>query len=164
MAKVSKTEPIPAAAELVSWSSSLSVGIKLIDDQHKGLLDLVNDMLNHVIGDETAERAYFQKVIQKTIQYVKIHFATEEKIMMATKFLGYSEHKKAHDTFAVTVVNNIRDFEAGKNFSLANFTKFLKEWILTHIAVMDKQYFEYYKKIASRKANGKLSISSVDVR
>ena len=151
-------------SELVSWTSKFSVGIKLIDDQHKGLLDLVNDMFNHVVGNETEERIYFESVIQKAIQYVKVHFATEEKIMSATKFQGYKEHKKAHDAFVMTVVNNISNFEAGEKVSLSTFTKFLKEWILSHIAIMDKQYFEYFKKIASRKDNGKLSITSADIR
>ena len=150
--------------ELVSWSSTLSVGIKLIDDQHKGLLDLVNDMFNHVVGDEKEERAYFKSVIQKAVEYVKVHFATEEKIMIATKFPGYNEHKRAHDTFVINIVNSIRDFEAGKRFSLASFTKFIREWILTHIGIMDRQYFKYFKKIATRKTDGKLSISSADIR
>jgi hemerythrin len=153
-----------AKAELVKWSSTFSVGVKLIDDQHKGLLNLVNDLFNHAVGDEAEERAYFQKVIQTAVNYVKVHFATEEKIMIATRFPGYAEHKKAHDTFVLTVVDNIRDFEAGKKFTLSTFTHFLKEWILTHIAIMDKQYFEYFKHIATRKADGKLSIARSDLR
>jgi hemerythrin len=150
-------------SELVSWSPTFSVGVKLIDDQHKGLLNLVNDLFNHAIGDEAAERAYFQKVIQQAVQYVKVHFATEEKIMLHTNFPGYAEHKKAHDAFVLTVVDNIRDFEAGKKFTLSGFTKFLKEWVLTHIAIMDKQYFAYFRQIATRKASGKLSINQADV-
>jgi hemerythrin len=153
-----------AKSELVKWSSTFSVGIKLIDDQHKGLLNLVNDLFNHVTGDDAEERVYFQKVIQQAVNYVKVHFATEEKIMIATKFPGYAEHKKAHDTFVLTVVDNIRDFEAGKKFTLSGFTKFLKEWVLTHIAIMDKQYFAYFKNIATRKGDGKLSITQADVR
>jgi hemerythrin len=140
------------------------VGIKLIDDQHKGLLDLVNNLFNHVSGDEATERAYFQKVIQTAVNYVKVHFATEEKIMLATRFPGYAEHKKAHDTFVLTVVDSIRDFEAGKKFTLAGFTRFLKDWVLTHIAIMDKQYFTYFKQIATRKANGRLTINQGDLQ
>ncbi|MDR1107237.1 MAG: bacteriohemerythrin [Treponema sp.] len=151
-------------SELVKWSATYSVGIKLIDDQHKGLLNLVNDLFNHVSSDEATERAYFQKVIQTAVNYVKVHFATEEKIMLATKFPGYAEHKKAHDTFVLTVVDNIRDFEAGKKFTLAGFTRFLKDWVLTHIAIMDKQYFTYFKNIATRKSDGRLTINRGDVR
>jgi len=151
-------------SELIVWSHKLSCGIKLIDDQHKGLVNLVNEMFNHITGNEVQEHNYFNRVIQEAVKYVKVHFATEEKIMIATKFSGYAEHKREHDSFVIAVVNNIKDFEAGKRFTLSTFTRFLKEWILSHIAVMDKQYFEYFKSIASRKGDGKMSITSADIR
>jgi hemerythrin len=152
------------SVEIVTWSDRLSCGIKLIDDQHKGLVDLVNDMFNHATGNSIQEHDYFNIVIQEVVKYVKVHFATEEKIMIATKFSGYAEHKKAHDSFVIAVVNNINDYKAGKRLTLSAFTKFLKDWILSHIAMMDKQYFEYFKKIATRKADGKLSITSADIQ
>jgi hemerythrin len=151
-------------SELITWSSTFSVGIKIIDDQLKGLLNLVNDLFNHVTGNEAEEQAYFAKVIQQAVQYVKVHFMTEEKIMIHTKFPGYAEHKKAHDAFVLAVVDNVKNFRsASKKLALMDFTKFLKEWILTHIAIMDKQYFNYFKQIATRKADGKLSIDQSDV-
>jgi hemerythrin len=149
--------------EMISWSQHFSVGVKLIDNQHKELLNLVNDMFSHAVGDEHAEREYFQKVIQNAIQYVKVHFQTEEKIMIHTNFPGYAEHKKSHDSFVLAVVDSVRDFEAGKRLTLHDFSKFLKEWILTHIAIMDKQYFSYFKRIATRKSDGTLSINQSDV-
>ena len=150
-------------SELVTWSQTFSVGVKLIDDQHKGLMELVNDMFNHVTGNDEEERAYFTSIIQKAVQYVKVHFDTEEKIMIQTNFPGYLEHKKAHDSFVLTVVEQIKNFEAGKRLTLSDFIKFLKEWILTHIAIMDKQYFRYLKQIATRKSDGKLSIDQTNV-
>ena len=152
------------SVEIVTWSDRLSCGIKLIDDQHKGLVDLVNDMFNHATGNSIQEHDYFNIVIQEVVKYVKVHFATEEKIMIATKFSGYAEHKKAHDSFVIAVVENINDYKAGKRLTLSAFTKFLKDWVLSHIAMMDKQYFEYFKKIATRKADGKLSITSADIQ
>jgi hemerythrin len=149
--------------ERVEWSDSYSMGIKLIDDQHKGLLDFVNDLFNHSTGNEREERAYFKEVIHQAVQYIKEHFATEEKIMLATKFPGYAEHKKAHDEFTLTVVKSVKDFESGKRLVLVKFAYFLKDWVLTHIAVMDVQYAGYFKKIATRKADGKLTIAKEDI-
>ena len=149
--------------ELISWSNKFSCGIKLIDDQHKGLVMLVNEMFNHVTGNELQEHDYFNRVINDAVSYVKVHFATEEKLMLATKFDGYAEHKKEHDSFVLAVVENIKDYEAGKRLTLSSFTRFLKDWVLSHIALMDKKYFEYFKKVATRKADGKLSITSADV-
>ena len=149
--------------DLITWTNKFSCGIKLIDDQHKGLVDLVNEMFNHITGNIVQENDFFNRVIQEAVKYVKNHFATEERIMLATKFSGYTEHKKEHDNFVHTIVEKIRDYEAGKRFTLSAFTRFLKDWVLSHIALMDKQYFEYFKKIATRKDDGRLSIDLNDI-
>jgi len=150
--------------EMVSWSNKLSCGVKIIDDQHKGLVDLVNEMFNHATGNIVQERDYFNRVIQETVNYVKTHFATEEKLMIATKFPGYPDHKKEHESFILTVVENIKEYEAGGRITLIKFSRFLRDWILSHIAMQDKRYFEYFNKIATRKADGKLSITLDDVK
>jgi hemerythrin len=151
-------------SNLVTWSGTYSVGIKLIDDQHKELFNLVNDMYNHVNNDdEEAERVYFHGVIMQVIDYVKKHFATEEKIMKRTHFKGYGAHKMEHDTFILRVVEFINTFDEGKKVPLITFTHFIKDWILTHIAIMDKQYFNYLMKIASRKPDGRLGVNQAAI-
>ena len=149
--------------ELIAWSKTFTCGIKLLDDQHKELIDLVNDMFHHATGDENHEHEYFNKVIQQAIKYIKVHFATEEKIMRAIKYPGYAEHKRAHDNFVLKVVENIQNYETEKHYTLYSFTKFLKDWVLSHIAVMDKQYFIYIKQIATRNAHGKQNVASANV-
>jgi hemerythrin len=149
--------------EHVTWSASYSIGIKKIDDQHKGLLEIVNDLYSHSTGNERDELAYFRDVIHQAVQYIKEHFATEEKMMIATRFPGYPEHKKAHDEFTLMVVQSVKDFETGKRLVLVKFAHFLKDWVLTHIAVMDVQYATYFRKIATRKADGKLSVTRGDL-
>jgi hemerythrin len=149
--------------QLIKWSSKLECGVKLIDDQHRDLVELVNEMYNHASGNFVQEHDYFHRVIKEMVKYVKIHFATEEKIMLALKFAGYEEHKKEHESLIVAIINNARDYETGKRLTLSSFTRLLKDWVMSHIAIMDKQYFEYFRKIATRKADGKLSITSLDI-
>jgi hemerythrin len=151
-------------SDLITWNTTFMCGVKLIDDQHKTLVRLVNDMFNHVSGNDEEEDVYFNKIIKEAVTYIKVHFATEEKIMIFTKFDGYAEHKKEHDNFVLTVVKNIQSYKAKERFTLLSFTKFLKDWILSHIAVMDKQYFTHLKKIATRKNDGKMSITLEDIR
>jgi hemerythrin len=140
------------------------MGVKVLDEQHKGLLEFVNDLFNHATGNEKKERAFFQEVVQQAVQYVKNHFSTEEKYMIATKFPGYANHKKLHDEFTLTIIKSVKEFEAGKRLVLEKFAYFLKDWILSHIAVIDKQYSEYFHKIATRKENGALSITKEDIK
>jgi len=159
-----KTAVVRKHEKHVTWSDRYSMGVKVIDDQHKGLLDVANDLFNHATGDEYEEREYFKKVIQQAVKYIKEHFETEEKLMAATKFPGYAEHKTIHDGFTRTVLNSVKDFESGKRLVLEKFAYFLKDWVLSHIAVMDMQYAEYFRKIATRKADGKLSITKADIK
>jgi hemerythrin len=147
----------------VTWSESYSMKVKLIDDQHKGLINFVNDLFEHASGKEKEERLYFSTVIQQAVQYIKEHFQAEERLMLGTKFPGYAEHKKVHDEFTMTVIKSVKEFEAGKRLVLAKFAYFLKDWVLTHIAVMDVKYAEYFKKIAVRKEDGKLHITKAEI-
>ena len=147
----------------VAWSDTYSVGIKLLDDQHRGLLDFVNDLFNHATGNTDEEHAYFQKVIQQATQYISEHFITEEECMLATNFSGYSEHKKAHDDFKFAVVKSVNEYKAGKIQTLENFANFLKEWIASHVAIMDKQYGLYFRKIAAIKKDGKLNDTLAEI-
>ena len=140
-------EPVPSKAkEYVSWSDSYSLGVKIVDDQHKGLLNFVNELFNHATGNEEEERAYFKAVINEVLQYVKMHFSTEEKLMILNRFPGYAEHKKAHDDFKLVVIKSVKDFDSGEPLVLEKFANFLKDWILNHIAKVDTQYAEYFKK------------------
>ena len=135
--------------KIVSWSPAFSVGIKVIDDQHRELINLVNDLFSHITGDLDAEQAYFSKIIGPAVKQLKLHFNTEEIIMTHTNFPGYLEHKKTHDAFIFGAVERIKNYKTNKKNSLYLFTSYLKDWVLEHIGIMDKQYSIYFKHIAT---------------
>ena len=147
----------------VAWSDTYSVGVKFLDDQHKGLLDFVNDLFNHATGNTDEEHAYFREVIQQANHYISEHFTTEEECMLGTNFPGYAEHKRAHDQFKFAVVKSVNEFNAGKTLSLRNFADFLLDWISSHVNMMDKNYGLYFKKIAAVKKDGKLNNVLADI-
>ena len=158
-----KSNAVIASGNHVTWSDSYSMGIKIIDEQHKDLLDFVNELYAHATGNEEEELAWFKEVIQQAVQYIKEHFATEEKYMKLTMFHGYAEHKKTHDEFTLIVENSVKDFQEGKGLDLEKFAYFLKDWVLTHLAIMDRQYSNYYWRIATYKADGNLTVTAADV-
>ena len=149
--------------EKMIWSDSYSMGIKVVDEQHKGLMEFVNDISNQTILNEKEELFWFQDIIEQMVKYTKIHFQTEESLMNATSFPGYMSHKKIHNSFILAVIKAAREFDEGKRLVRVKFAIFLKDWIQSHIAIMDKQYSDYFWKIATRKADGKLSITRADI-
>jgi hemerythrin len=126
--------------KFVEWDDRYSVGIPLIDDQHKHLIELTNGLYACCIGRGEDVQACFRDAIRGAVDYVKYHFAAEEKILENVKYPGIAAHKKEHESFVVKILAEVKDFEEGKKFVPNIFVRFLRDWILAHIAVEDKKY------------------------
>jgi hemerythrin len=137
---------------IVEWDDRYLVGIPLVDDQHKELIRLTNDLyLSCLQGDEAA-RASFKEAIRATVEYVKFHFGAEEQILKNVNYPEFATHKKQHEEFVKQVLEEVKNFEEGKKFVPNMFVRFLRDWTLTHIAVSDKQYAEYILDLKKRGA------------
>jgi hemerythrin len=143
----------------VAWDEKYSTGIQLIDDQHKELLKLTNELFNSCKeGDQSAGNT-FRKILHSTVDYVKYHFSAEEKIFENINYPLAAEHKRQHESFVKRVLEDAKSFEEGRHIVPINFAKFLKEWILTHIAIHDKQYADF---IHNLKRKGVLKAAGAD--
>jgi hemerythrin len=127
----------------VEWDDRYSVGIPLIDDQHKKLIQMTNDLYNACLEGSEAARVLFREAARSTVDYVKYHFAAEEKILENVKYPGIAAHKKEHESFVMKVLEGVKNFEEGKQFVPNVFVRYLRDWILAHIAVEDKKYADY---------------------
>jgi hemerythrin len=90
-----------------------------------------------------AAKEQFKKTVHEAVAYVTYHFSTEEKIMVAVNYPGLSVHKKEHNDFTQEVLTQVRAFEEGKKFVPNLFVRFLKDWVLSHIAVTDSKLGEF---------------------
>jgi hemerythrin len=147
--------------EIVTWHNSYSVGIPLIDDQHKELIRLTNTLYEGVMQGQAFSQAAFLKSIRGTVDYIGYHFSTEERVMKRVDYPGYQSHKKQHSDFVREVLKHVDDFTNGKPFSPNNFVYYLKDWILTHIAVTDKKLGAYLIEL---KKEGSLSLITLKVK
>jgi hemerythrin len=128
---------------IVEWNDRLSVSIPIIDEQHKSLVDMTNDLYVGCLQGDEAAVLYFKTAVRKAVDYVKYHFATEERILENINYPRIAEHKKQHEDFVKEILHGVKEFEEGKKFVPNVFVRYLRDWILTHIAVADKNYAEY---------------------
>jgi hemerythrin len=137
----------------VEWDDNYSIGIPLVDHQHKRLIDVTNKLFMGCLrGDEEARR-FFLKTIREGVDYIKYHFTTEEKIMERINYPNLVFHRGQHQDFARELISELQSFQAGKRFVPNTMVRYLKDWILTHIAVSDTQIGSY---LLDLKKQGKL--------
>ena len=142
----------------VSWEHRFSINIPLIDSQHKKLIDLANELHKACRFDTTAAKEQFRNTIREAVAYVQYHFSVEEQLMTKTAYKEFTEHKKHHTEFIQEVLDNVAAFENGKKFIPNQFVRFLRDWVLSHIAIVDIKFGEY---IVNLQKNGKLSDVSI---
>lgn len=130
----------------VEWNDSLSVGVDLIDEQHKGLIQRINDMAV-ALEEHQAERGVMKTIVFLT-DYADYHFSTEEKHMTATGYPGLEEHQAKHEEFKEALGRLEQEFrEEGSTKILADsMHTLLWNWLVKHIQDVDQQFGEYLEE------------------
>lgn len=123
---------------LFTWDSSLSVNIGEIDEQHKKLVTMVNDLFEAMKAGKGSQ--VMGKVLADLTTYTKTHFATEERLMKGNSYPHYLAHKKEHDDLIAQVDDLYTKFQAGQMVLSTSVGNFLKGWLVNHIKGTDMKY------------------------
>jgi hemerythrin len=126
---------------LMQWSKMFETNIKKIDEQHQGLVKILNSLHDSMLnGDSNSEMG---KLLEKLVNYTVIHFKTEEEFFDKYRFSESAQHKKEHNDLATKAGALLKDHKAGKTVVSADLMYFLKDWLKNHILGSDKKYGPY---------------------
>lgn len=130
----------------IEWSDGLSVGVELVDEQHKELLGKMNNISHAIEHNHSAEA--ISKTLDFMIEYTDYHFGTEEKHMEAINYPRIEYHKKMHVEFVDTLKKMTSDYlEDGATQELAESVNvFLFNWLVKHIKGVDGALGKYLKE------------------
>lgn len=141
--------------EFIEWSDTLSVGVKEIDDQHKGLINMINELNKAIQGGWGKEAR--KTVIDKLVEYTRVHFTTEESVMGISGYPDVEAHKKQHENLIAKVSDYIKKYEQDPNTSSYDLLYFLKGWLTEHIIKSDKKLGDYLVKSGPKTGGAKKS-------
>jgi len=125
----------------IEWKDKFSVGIDICDNQHKGLIEILNNL--HLNMKQGEANKIIGATIDKLILYTKEHFKTEEELFEEYEYPDKGSHKDEHDDFINKVSDFKSDFESGQILISVNLLQFLKTWLFDHISVSDKKYGQF---------------------
>jgi hemerythrin-like metal-binding protein len=122
----------------ITWSDRLSVGIESIDNQHKNLVEIIND-LNDAMEANAADEI-MQGIFERLTRYTVEHFAFEEELFDQYGYKGSAAHKAQHEALIATVIALKDKMESGSNRLGIEVMEFLKRWLTDHILKTDMDY------------------------
>lgn len=127
---------------LLHWRESMSVGVEAVDNDHKHLIDLLNQMHFLVLAGD--DRTSVGAVLDELVHYVEYHFDREEKLMQFSDYPGLEEHRSCHQDLARRLLEYKKTFEdRPESFDAAAFYDFLSDWLLVHVLEKDMKYKPY---------------------
>jgi hemerythrin-like metal-binding protein len=112
--------------------------VTVIDQQHQELVNMFNRLNDAVKNNESREDIY--RIIDDVIAFTRLHFATEEQLMIQSGYTDIEWHKDKHKQLIQDALHL-----KGKLAYVGEemFTDWLNHWpfarVLAHIQYADKQ-------------------------
>jgi hemerythrin len=129
------------------WSKDLETGFSVIDNQHKRIVEYINDLYEaRTIG---LKREDIGKVIDELVDYTLSHFVFEESMQEEAHYPYLKAHKKVHELFVRRVAEYQERFKLGEDVS-EELNSLLVRWLFNHIKRDDADYVESFKKNLSQ--------------
>jgi hemerythrin len=134
----------------MEWTDDLATGVVEIDDQHKEIFQRVAKLA--AACGEGKGKDEVLRLLLFLQEYVKEHFAAEERSQIRSGYPGFIAHQAEHAKFMADVNTLTTEFQAdGATLSLVIMTnKTLVSWLMRHISKTDKEFAAFLREKAAR--------------
>ena len=132
------------SSDIVIWEEKYVTGIDEIDDQHKQLVTLTNELYHACLDGNHAVGPAFKDAMGRMVEYVRFHFKAEQELLKQMHYPNYAEHAIQHNELIKHIIDASNNYEEGKRFVANKFVITLKDWVFGHIAYYDKIYVSYF--------------------
>jgi hemerythrin len=125
----------------VAFESQFLMGIEALDNQHKQLVDLVNELHQSLLANEP--NGTHVEIMTRMVNLAKTHFLDEEHLCRVHGYPRYLFHKSAHEGL-MRNLTAYRDQVAEKITPLtAGYVELMKLWIIEHFFQFDQPFAKF---------------------
>ncbi|WP_259780839.1 bacteriohemerythrin [Aestuariispira ectoiniformans] len=121
------------------WTPEMSVGLARLDDDHKGLIAIIN-RLAETCG-KPDQHAVIEQAFRALLRYTEVHFGREEAVLNAVHYASLQGHRHQHHDFIKDILELRHAFgQAGDEETQRELLDYLKDWLTNHIMIEDMAY------------------------
>jgi hemerythrin len=126
------------------WNDRLSVGVDAIDEDHKKLIAMINDLYDAILAGR--ERKKLDNLLDRLVDYTRYHFAREEKLLARTGYPDVAAHKHAHSDMAAWIKTASRRYHNSSAMAPSlEAINHLTDWFYNHILSYDQKFAPHLK-------------------
>jgi hemerythrin len=129
---------------LIVWTDRMSVGVKLLDNDHKKLVLLANEL-----HDKTAagrNRKALENIFEELANYTRLHFYHEERLLAETGYHGSVTHRQEHDQLLEQLMELQLHFTNSQDLAHdMEVMNRLRVWLFKHIQGADQEFVPHFK-------------------
>jgi hemerythrin-like metal-binding protein len=132
---------------LLIWNPALQVNIKDIDEQHKEMLELAN-VFYQKLYIKAPENEILES-LHEFSDYTISHFRFEENLFKKYPIANNETHTKEHEIFITDLTKLNARVKNNDLVVSVELIEFLRNAIINHIFVTDREMARYILKIES---------------
>jgi hemerythrin-like metal-binding protein len=125
------------------WNDRLSVGIEVIDNDHKRLVGIANQLYD-AIGARR-NKQILGGLLDELSEYTAGHFAREEEIFRSTGYADAVEHTAQHREYLEQVASLIERHKNGSKGVTLELMNGLKNSLFDHVLGSDAKYIPHLR-------------------
>jgi len=128
--------------ETINWRDEFSVGVEVIDGQHKKLLAMINRLIDErkVLTDPKT----IAELLTAMTDYAEEHFRAEEFLMAEYGYDKKTLQEAQHRAFIVKT-QEFCQAGLGPNILSEALLDYLGSWLVNHILTEDMQYKPFFR-------------------
>jgi hemerythrin-like metal-binding protein len=138
--------PEENSMKLMIRTNEASVGVKILDCDHREMSDTIDEILGGAGRD--VDRSHMASLLRRLAHFSISHFALEEGMMGATLYPGMRTHCLHHQRIMERLSGLIARYDRTRFILDPNSLTFLSESHTTHVHDHDLLYGEWLNKTA----------------
>lgn len=122
---------------LIDWDDAFCIGNEQIDNQHKKLVQILNDFYHSI--ENNNDKIEISQCLADLADYTCYHFESEESLFSTSIYPKKEEHKADHQEFIDQIIIWQNAYQQGKGIISEDILDYLVTWILNHINKTDTE-------------------------
>ncbi|MGA3160020.1 MAG: bacteriohemerythrin [Terracidiphilus sp.] len=134
--------------DLTKSNGELSVGVKMLDCDHRALFEIINELQTAAASDSDPRRT--SSLLHKLAEFTLTHFALEEGMMVATKYPEMDLHRLHHQRITEQVAALASRYNQDDNALDSQSLSVLSDLHADHVQQDDLHYGLWLNAIGVR--------------